>query len=116
MRNISIIFSLFYISLCFAQNEQTDEVKYNFTSNFYSRYDQLAFIFRLEKGIDSISFPLDTTKIKVRIDKYDKKGKKEDDLNFDNTVTIYQYRFTPIYTGKYKIPNAKIWSKIFSIQ
>lgn len=101
------------MGVSFAQNAQEDEVKYNFLSDFFSRYDQLAFTFRLEKGIDSITFPLDTTKIKVKIEKYDKKGKKEGEINFDNVVTIYQYKFTPIYSGKYKLPDAKIWSKNF---
>ena len=84
---------------------QYDEPKYALSTSYFSSENQLAIAMRCDKGIDSILLVIDTTKIKMHIKKYNSKGIE----SLDNIVN-YQILFTPLYSGKYKIPNGFIWS------
>lgn len=99
---ISVFVALFCTSKMYSQY---NDLKYRFGStDYFSK--AVGLVVRYDKIIDSIYFPVDTSKIKVDIKKLNIKGKKATD-----SIVFYQYMFTPKIKGKYLLPKAIVYSK-----
>ncbi len=84
---------------------QIDKPECVFANQFFSSPKQLALVVRLDQGIDSIVFPVDTTLLKMHVKKLDINGK-----TVSPQKVYYEYRFTPLTDTVYKLPPAILWS------
>jgi hypothetical protein len=101
-----IISSLALLVISAKSYSQEDIPTYVLASKYFSKQNAIGVIIRFDNGIDSINFPIDTTKIKIHLKTLDIEGK-----SLSNNKVYYEYQFTPKINGRYKLPEGIIWSK-----
>ncbi len=101
--NFIISFLVFIIS--YNSYSQSDNPKFLLASRYYYANKTLALVIRFDKGIDSITFPVDTTLIKTFIRKLDSNGKE-----LSPRKVYYEYYFSPQADTVYTLPSAQVWN------
>ncbi len=99
------VISVFVFIISYSAYSQSDRPKFVLVNTYYYANKTLALVVRFDKGIDSITFPVDTTLVKTFIRKLDSNGKE-----LSPRKVYYEYYFSPQVDTVYKLPLAQVWN------